>query len=271
MRIVRVGLLASLCFLAACSKSDKTAGEDKKVPGLVELASKTAAADSAASLVPFLEARGFRIVRTQQLPAQLSGRRATTAIYRSQDGARGGVVYMQRMSNDREGITWHWYFADGAPDSIQLNEFNGDGLWDVRVFMAGGAPRDFVQGESFSFMTDRESRVAMNGAASGSDSWKAFDGDVETAWQSPAKDAYIDLPLPLGFEEGTLRVRVADGSRASKVEIFAGDKKVQDVALQDTHEFQEIELDASLKEAAAIRVVVEGPAATVAISELEIR
>ena len=86
-----------------------------------------------------------------------------------------------------------------------------------------------------------------------------------------SKDAHIDVPMPLGVEEGKLRVRVASGSRASKLQLFAGDKKVQDVNLQSTTEFQEIALDGALKGAPAIRIVVEGPAATVAISELEIR
>lgn len=263
-------LCAGLALVAACSKSD-TPADDKKVSPLIDLVNKTAAADSASSLAPVLEARGFRIVTVQKLPAQLSGRRATAAIYRSGDGATGGVVYTQRMSNDGEGITWHWYFSDGAPDSINLAEFNGDGLWDVRVFMAGGTTRDFTQGEAFSFMTDRVSRFAMNGASSGSDLWKAFDGDTATAWQSPSKDAYIELPLPLGVGEGKMRLRVASGSRTAKMAIFSGDKKVQDVALERSRDYQEVTLDPSLQNAPAIRVVVEGPAATVSISELEIR
>lgn len=262
-------LCAGLALMAACSKSD-TPADDKKVSPLLELVNKTAAADSASSLAPILEARGFRIVATQKLPAQLSGRRATAAVYRSQDGATGGVVYTQRMSNDDEGITWHWYFADGAPDSINLTELNGDGLWDVRVFMAGGTTRDFTQGEAFSFMTDRVSRFAMNGASSGSELWKAFDGDTATAWQSPAKDAYLELPLPLGVGDGTMRLRVGRGKTA-KVAIFAGNKKVQDVTIENTRDYQDVILDPSLKDVPALRVVVEGPGATVAISELEIR
>ncbi len=259
-----------IALLAACSKSDKTAEESKESP-LVKLANRAMAIDSASFLPPVLEAKGLKLVTTQKVPAQLSSRRATAAIYRSQDGARGGVVYMQRMSGSTDGITWHWYFEDGAPDSIQFQEINGDGLWDVRVFMAGGTTRDFVQGESFTFMTDDNDRVAMNGAATGTGAWMVFDGDTTTAWQSPTKDAHIDIPMPLGVQEGELRVRVASGSRASKLQLFAGDKKVQDVNLQSTTEFQEIALDGALKDAPAIRIVVEGPAATVAISELEIR
>ncbi len=258
-----------IAVLAACSKSEETS-EEKKSP-LVELASKTEAIDSGENLAPFLESHGFRIVHTQKLPAQLSNRRATAAVYRSQDGARGGVVYMQRAGNAVGGISWHWYFDDGAPDSIQLTEINGDGLWDVRVFMRGGQPRDFVQGETFTLLADQDMRAAGNGASSGTDAWKAFDGDTATAWQAPAKDAYIVLPMPLGVEQGTLRLRVASGSRANKVEIFAGDRKVQSVELQRTNQFQEINLDAAAKDAPAVRLVVEGPAATVAISELEIR
>ena len=208
---------------------------------------------------------------TQRFRPELSGRRATAAIYRSQDGSKGGVVYMQRIGNETESVTWHSYFADGAPDSIELAELNDDGLWDVRVYMAGGATRDFLQGDSFSFMTDRIERVAMNGASSGTGAWKVFDGDTATVWQAPAKDAYLVVPMPLGLKEGKLRVRLASGARASKISLFAGDKKVQDAALQNTNEFQDVDLDAALKDAPEMRVVVEGPAPTVSISELEIR
>ncbi|HXV14651.1 MAG TPA: hypothetical protein VEC56_10655 [Candidatus Krumholzibacteria bacterium] len=270
MSIVRFAFLACLCLLAGCSKSSDTADEAKKSP-LLELTQKTAAADQAATLAPVLEARGFRLVTTQRVPAQLSARRAVAAIYRSQDGARGGVVYMQRANNTTEGITWHWYFADGAPDSLQLVELNGDGLWDARVFMAGGTTRDFIQGETFTLMTDREARFAMNGASSGTDAWKAFDGDTTTAWQSPAKGAFVEIPLPIGLEAGTLSLRVAGGGHVGKVAIYAGDKKVQDVDLKDTGTLRDVPLDAAVKEAPAIRVVVEGRDATVAISELEIR
>ncbi|MCI0451167.1 MAG: hypothetical protein L0Z51_02110, partial [Candidatus Latescibacteria bacterium] len=158
--------------LVACSKSDKPQDNAQKSP-LLELTKRAAEADQVTTLVPVLEARGFQLVTTQRIPAQLSGRRAIAAIYRSQDGARGGVVYMQRSSNAAEGITWHWYFADGAPDSLQMVELNNDGLWDARIFMAGGTTRDFIQGQDFTFMTDREARFAMNGASSGSAAWKA--------------------------------------------------------------------------------------------------
>jgi hypothetical protein len=262
--------LTTVLLLGACSKSKETADAPKTSP-LVELTQRAANADQAPTLAPVLEARGFRVVATQRVPAQLSGRRAVAAIYRSQDGARGGVVYMQRAGSQPEGITWHWYFADGAPDSLQFVELNGDGLWDARVFMAGGTTRDFIQGETFTLMTDREARFAMNGASSGTESWKAFDGDTATAWQSPAKDAFVEIPIPLGLDEGTLSVRVARGSHVGKLAIYAGDKKVQDVGVKNTAEVQEVQLDASIKDAQAIRVVVEGPDATVAISELAIR
>lgn len=270
MRTVCLGLVASVCLFAACSKSDN-ASNDKKVPPLVELANRTAAVDSASTLAPILEARGFHLVRTQRVPAQLSGRRATAAIYRSQDGKTGGVVYMQRLSNETENVTWHWYFSDGAPDSIQLAELNADGLWDARIFMAGGTTRDFMQGDSFTFMTDRIERVAMNGASSGTGAWKVFDGDTATVWQAPSNDAYLVVPMPLGLKEGKLQVRLAGGARASKISLFVGDKKVQDAALTNTSEFQDVDLDAALKDAPAMRVVVEGSGPTVSISELEIR
>jgi len=263
--------VVAMLVLGACSKKSEQASDGKKESPLVDMVNKTAAADSGAYLAPFLDKHGFKIVHAQKLPAQMSNRRATAVVYQSLDGAKGGVVYMQRATPTAEGISWHWYFDDGAPDSIQVTETNGDGLWDVRVFMHGGTTRDFVQGETFTFLTDTGMRVAMNGKASGTDLWKAFDGDTTTAWEAPAKDAYIDVPMPMGVEKGTVRLRLATGSRASKVDIFAGDRKVQSVELQQTNRFQEIALDQAVKDAPAMRLVVEGPAATVAISELEIR
>jgi hypothetical protein len=269
MRIVRVGFWLALCAVAACSKSDKTA--EKKESPLADFANKTMAMDSSAVLVPLLQARGFQLVGTRRMPSQLSAHRGSVAIYRSADGTRGGLLYMQRSNNSTEGITWHWYFADGAPDSIQAVEINGDGLWDVRVFMAGGTTRDFIQGESFSLLAEREARFAMNGAASAGDAWKAFDGDTATAWQAPSREAYIEVPLPLGVAKGEIAVRVASGNHARKLQIYAGDKKVQEVDLQRTSDFQSARLDEAAKDAPALRIVVEGPDETVAISELEIR
>ncbi len=268
MRIMRLAVVAALFIVSGCSKSDK-AEEPKKSP-LLDLVKQTTGADSASTFTPLLQARGFKIVSVQKVPAQLSSRRANVAVYRSSDGAEGGVVYMQRMVNSDERVTWHWYFNDGAPDSVQFAEINGDGLWDVRVFMAGGTTRDFVQGESFTFMTDRSETFAMNGASSGTDAWKAFDGDTTTVWESPAKGAFVEVALPMGYEEGKLRVKVAEG-RANKIDVFAGDRKAQSASLKDTRAYQEIALDASLKDAPAIRIVVEGPSQTVAISEMEIR
>jgi hypothetical protein len=257
--------LAGLCLVAACSKKSDQTSDDRKVSPIEELANRAATADSASALAPLLEAKGFRIASIRRVPAQLSGRRATAAVYRSADGTRGGVLYMQRATTE-EGVTWHWYFADGAPDSVQVLEINGDGLWDARVFMSGGTTRDFIQGETFTFMTDREARFAMNGAASAGESWKAFDGDTATAWRAP-QGAYLDIPLPMGAGAGELSVR----SGAGKIELFAGDTKVQDVALQGLDEFQLVRLAPELQQAPSIRVVVGGPEKTGAISELEIR
>src|SRR5262245_19783851 len=158
--------VVAMVVLGACSKKSEQTADGKKESPLVDMANKTAAADSGAYLAPFLEKHGFNIVHSQKLPAQMSNRRATAVIYQSQDAAKGGVVYMQRATATQEGISWHWYFDDGAPDSIQITETNGDGLWDVRVFMHGGTTRDFVQGETFTFLTDSGMRVAMNGKAS---------------------------------------------------------------------------------------------------------
>jgi hypothetical protein len=151
-------------------------------------------------------------------------------------------------------------------------DLNQDGLWDVRIF-TGGTAGEFVQDRDFTFMgPDRGALVAHNGASSApADLWKAFDADTATAWQSPAADAFIDVPNPFGLDRGELSVRLWGKNRPKKLVLFDGEKKVQELDLEPTTREQRFVLDGALKDAATIRVRFEGAPSAVALSELEIR
>jgi hypothetical protein len=220
-----------------------------------------------------ITARGYRVVQARRFPSQVDARRASVVVYRTPDGSRGGILYVRGFGNDAPQPVWHWYFRDGAPDSVQALDLNRDGLWDVRVFFAAGKTADYLQDQAFTFAgRERGGLVAMNGASSApAGAWKAFDADTTTVWQSPSQGAYLEIPNPFGLEAGEMSVRLADQARPRKIALFEGGRKVQEFELAPTGQEQRFQLDAALKSAESIRVVVEGAGGSVAISDLEIR
>lgn len=217
-----------------------------------------------------ITAKGFEVAQARRFPAQVDARRAAVVVYNS--GNKGGVLYVRGFETEAQRPVWHWYFGDAAPDSVTALDINRDGLWDVRVFMAGGKTNDYVQDTDFSFTAaEHDGLFANNGASSNSkDLWKAFDADSSTSWTSPASGAYIDLPNPFGLEVGQLTVRVAGGSRPTRLEIGDGTKKIQDCDLESTSEEQRFQLDAAVKTLPVVRVTVVGKGKNVALSELGI-
>lgn len=252
--------------VAGCGKSqEKEAARDTAVP---------ADSSSASGVAGALATRGFAVVGERAAPSQRSGHRAALVTYRSADGVRGGVVYVLRpLDGTGEQVGWHWYFADAAPDSAALVEINRDGLWDARVYF-GGRALDMVQGEAFSLLgRGHAGAAAMNGASSSAaDLWKCFDGDSTTAWRSPARKAFIELPLPLGAARAELDVQLAERNRPRSLDVYAGDRKLQSIDLPDGIMRQTYRLDPAARDAGAIRIEVKGGESdSVAISELEIR
>ena len=263
-----------LAGMFACSKKD--AGETAK-----ETATSTGqnAPGSSASQpltpenAPFasvITGKGYRVVQAKRFPAQVDARRAYAITYQSNDGNSGGILYVRGFETDAPRPAWHWYFTDGAPDSIAAVDINRDGLWDVRIYMAGGTNREFIQDKDFSFVApEQDGLFAMNGGASMPDgTWKVFDADTSTAWKAPASNAYLDIPNPLGLKTGQLSVRLAGGSKPQKLEIGDGSRNIQECDLESTREEQRFQLDASVKDLPTIRVTVVGSGKDVAISEL---
>lgn len=256
---------ACAAFLSACGKSSQQSSGGAK-------ASRDSTRSSA--LAATIKARGLVVLRDDPAPAQRSSRNASLIVYRTADGGKGGVIYVTRpLDVPQETIGWHWYFTDAAPDSAVMMEINRDGLWDARIYF-GDRAVDMVQGESFSLLGhDRGGSEAFNGASSSPmDSWKCFDGDSTTAWQSAAKDAYVEMPVPLGVTDAQLEVQLAKRNRPSKLDIYAGGQKLQTIQLSDGTSRQDFSLDPAVRDASAVRVQIAGaPGDSVAISELEIR
>jgi len=218
---------------------------------------------------------GLTVVDYRSFPGQIQGRSAGVISYRTRDGKRGGVLVAQGMATGSPNqVAWHWYF-DAAPDSTARAEINGDGLWDVRVYMHDGSVREFVQGQDFTLLAqERDDHVALNGTSSDpAVVWRCFDGDTATFWEGGSGvGSWIEVPAPLGVEVGILRVRLADTGRPQRLAVEADGKKLADVDLEATSGEQIIEVP-ELRGAHSVRLRVasmrgEGPAR---LAELGIR
>jgi len=276
-RTTGIGIL-TVCILLivgmlACSKK-KEAGE--KATETSATTESAPAPPTNAPLTPdnapyasVITGKGYHVVQARRFPAQVDARRAYAVTYQSQDGKTGGILYVRGFENEAPRPAWHWYFADGAPDSVTAVDINRDGLWDVRVYMAGGTTREFIQDKDFSFVgPERDGLIAMNGATSSDDAWKVFDADTSTVWSAPAPNAYIDIPNPLGLKTGQLSVRLAGASKPEKLEIGDGSREIQECDLASTTDEQRFQLEQSGRDLPVIRVTVVGTGKNVALSEL---
>lgn len=279
LRAVRGSMSAALAVgvlaLVACGKSTDS---ETRTGG--DTAARGAASTTNVENAPMrsvLEAAGYQPVFYRRFPAQVPGMKASVVVYRARSGKDGGVLYLQQYG-ERDRVVWHWYFESDAPDSVASFEVNGDGLWDVRMYVRGEA-RDYLQDQSFTFVrSQRDDRVAMNGPSSepvdaDAMSWLCFDGDTTTAWRSRVGSggAFIVLPVPLGIDEGILSVQLRDAHQPLRCEVQAGGKTVQSFDLQATEQEQLIQLDAEARSARSLRLVVVTGAAEVAISELGLK
>ena len=154
-----------------------------------------------------MAAAGYRVVQFRDFPAQQQGRQAYAVVYRA--GSSGGVLCTATQGNSGDQPVWHWYFSDGAPDSVAYLELNDDGLWDVRIYF-GEEHRDFIQESDFSlFGKLRSDLIAVNGTASQQDGlWQAFDGDTTTAWTAGGDKGWLEVRSPLGLRDGVLALQL---------------------------------------------------------------
>jgi len=215
---------------------------------------------------------GFKPILFTRFPAQKPGRKATIVVYRDKsDKDKGGVLYLQGNTVDDASLSWHWYFENGAPDSIRAAELNGDGFWDVVVHLADGKTVDLIQETDFTLMgNQRDDLIALNAASSQPEGlWKCFDGDTATFWSAGGAEGYVEVSTPLGVSDGILIIRLSPDANKQKCEVFADGKKVQEIELESTDLEQRIQLDDGVKRAGKIKLEIKGDGA--GISELAIR
>lgn len=261
---------ATAMFVAACGGGDQSQGRGDEAAKPVPQSEETLAQAPKRAQI---ERAGCSVVAYKPFPAQLPARIGSIVVYRASSGKQGGVLYFQRSGKADDLVFWHWYFDDAAPDSAQAVEINEDGLWDVRIFMKGGDTVDYVQEEDFTFSgKPRYDLVATNGKSSNaSDVWMCFDGDTTSAWVGDvSRDAYIDLPTPLGADAGVLTLRADPDKAPRKVEIEVDGKKVKDVELAETSREQRIQLEAVGVDSRDVRLVFKSGHAGNAVGVTEI-
>ena len=262
--IVRTLSAVAVCgLLASCGGSGESGGTASS--------GKPAEAVADAPMAQELAAAGFQAVFSRSFPAQVPGKKANAVAYQDKSGKGvGGIIYTLGYEAAAQSVVWHWYFDDGAPDSLQAVELNDDGLWDVIVYMRGGTTREFIQDTDFTFVApERNDRIAMNGGASSTEGlWRVFDGDSTTAWGGA--NASVTIPTPLGLEDGTLVIQLTKDKRPGKCEVKVDGKKVDEFDLAATNEAQSFSLDATVKTADAVELRFSGDG-DVLVSEVGIR
>jgi len=267
MRSLKLLCVGIVLVLLACGKS----GDRKAASGAGDsTAADTSSSERPSAIAATLSAKGFRVMEDRHVPSQQSGRVASIVVYQTSDGSHGGVLYVQRPTGGgKEDVVWHEYFDESAPDSAAVTEINGDGLWDIRVFVKNGQPVDLVQRQSITLTGTPlgaplafDSKVPLPG-----DAWKCFDGDEMTSWKAPSADAAIELRNPLGAPVSEVDVRLGD-DHPGKLELYAGNSRVQEIDLAATTDAQRFKLNAGLRNASSIRLQVEG---SPQISEMSIR
>lgn len=271
---IRILLVASLVVVASCGKkkeeSDKTAGTT------THHAAATSLAPGDAPFASVVEAAGFDPVFYRSFPSQVPGMKSYVLVYRH--GSSGGVLYLQQYGAEQRPV-WHWYFDQDAPDSVAAVEINEDGLWDVRMF-AGNKTTDYIQDQAFTFVArPRDDRVAMNGKSSDpvdADGmlWRAFDDDSTTAFRTSTSGAYVELPVPLGLDDGVLSVQLLGADQPMTVQVRADGKQIKEFDLDPTTSKQVIQLGQAALGAKLLRLDIKSArdgAANVAISELGVR
>ncbi|MFH1755783.1 MAG: hypothetical protein ABIA59_08790 [Candidatus Latescibacterota bacterium] len=259
---VWVLIIASISVIMSCGKS-KDAAEDQGKRSQTD--STTIASIEGAPFKDMLEKAGFAISNAQKFPSAEAGKTGQAVAYKSKGKvAAGGVLYFKDDAS-RSFPTWHWYFADGAPDSVSAVELNEDGMWDVRVSMNDGTNREFVQDREFTlFSQDRSDWIALNGISSPpSDSshamWRCLDGRTNTAWHSSLQNSaeiYLEVPSPFGVQRGILTVFTADRGRPRECEIHADGKLIKQFVLEDQTGEQKIQLGNACQKAGTIRFIV---------------
>jgi len=224
---------------------------------------------------------GFESVVYRSFPFSRLGDGGEVVVYRAAGADRGGVIYLKTLSG-QVAPSWHWFFDDAAPDSVYPVEINEDGLWDVRVVMAGGQVREFLQEQTFTLSGElRNDWIALNGSCSpptdqGHELWRCFDGDPRTCWRSSLAgrdDVYLEVRTPFGLQRGILTVCTLDEGRPKECRLLFDGKVVQSFNLKNETARQRIQIKSSAASIQTARLVVlsiHGAGQDVALAEFSL-
>ena len=255
-----LGVTVLICF--SCGKEKKEEFKKQATPVKQE-----ASASGIKGEVPFrnvIESAGFAVTAFERFPAQEQQPKAWTILYKGSSGNRsGGIIYVKKT---KEEVThhWHWNFTDGIPESVTPIEINEDGLWDMRVVMAGGEIREFIQEDTFTLNAKgRGDWIALNAHATppvddDHPLWQCFDGDTASTWRvmsdAPEKP-FIEISAPFGVKDGILGIRTIDEDQPKEVEIYVGEKRIDRVKLKRAAGHQLFHLPPDIQGATRVRLV----------------
>ncbi len=282
--IICRAVLALIIFYASITLSCGKSKESKETEGeTVQRAdSALSAAIAAAPFKEVLEKAGFTIININEFPTAVARRTGQAVVYRSIAKNRsGGILYFK---NDRERSfpTWHWYFNEDAPDSVNAVELNDDGMWDIRMSMSDGSGREFLQDEEFTlFAESRPDWIALNGTSSsatdpGHPMWKCFDGHGNTSWRSSLRagdEVYLEFWAPFGIQRGVLTIQTVDEDRPRECELYADGKLIKQFTLEDRSGEQKVQIAKTQQNSVKMRFVARssyGEGGNVSIAELKL-
>ena len=289
-----VALLLAAVFIGGCSgggdESTDSDSAEKKTSSALQTIAEQAAADidldtEAPELKSQLEAAGYTVTSYVEFPAQESSVKGRMLLYAAKSGSRGGVVFLKKPTGNvvHAKPSWHWYFGDLQPTAISKQEFNEDGLWDIRIETKSGENLELIQDEMFTLSgRNRPGWVAMNGRCSApadinSMMWMVFDGDTTTAWRSAIEadgGAYLEMDTPFGVKEGTLVMHSGAEDQPMAGKVLADGKSIKTFELSAGSGEKTVELGQDALSAKTIRVEFDsahGGGASVAVTEVEIR
>lgn len=228
-----------------------------------------------------ISSAGFESVAYRSFPFSRVGDGGEMVVYRTAGADRGGVVYLKTIGG-QAAPSWHWYFSDAAPDNVQPLEINEDGLWDVRIIMADGQARDFLQGQTFTLGGElRNDWIALNGNCSpptgpGHEMWRCFDQDPRTSWRSSLAgrdEVYIEVNTPFGLRRGILTVHTIDEGRPKECRLLLDGQEVQRFSLKNETASQRIQIKSTAQNIKTARLAVlsiHGQEQVVSIAEFSL-
>jgi hypothetical protein len=261
-RRILLFVLAAALLAYSCGKK-KEAIKDESQAGK-QVAQQDLVTDEEIPYKAMIEGAGFEVTVFKKFPSQEQDVKGRVLLYsQKKKKGDGGIIYFKKTGSV-VSPAWHWHFDGFTPDSIHAVEINEDGLWDIRVTDSKNNALTFIQEETFTLAAKpREDFIALNGASippalPGHELWRCFDGDTATAWQAALEGkmgAALELTVPFGVVEGILIIETAAAHRPKECDVYMGDKKIDELKLENKSGRQLFRLSPSVQGATEIRLV----------------